>query len=326
MNLALIFLGFFLLVIGGEFIVRSAIAISFKFNISKIVIGMTVVAFATSLPELIVSLNAAINGSPSIAINNVIGSNIANIGLVLGIISILTSIKVDNTFYNKDWPVMFAFSILLIVFSINDYILTQIEGAVLLFLLIVFIIYFLKKSTNEDINADIDNKLSQAEDIVLAQGGRVVSIASNTKIIIWLLLSSLSLYFGAEFLVDGAVNFAKQINISEAVISVSIVAIGTSIPELAASIIAIVKKEKGLSVGNLIGSNIFNIGSVLGITAIIKPIHIAQEIIDRDIIWMLFFAILLFVLALLPKRNKLTPFKGFIMLLSYFYFIFLVFM
>ncbi len=311
MNLALIFLGFFLLVIGGEFIVRSSIAISFKFNISKIVIGMTVVAFATSLPELIVSLNAAINGSPSIAINNVIGSNIANIGLVLGIISILTSIRVDNSFYNKDWPVMFAFSILLILFSINDSILTQIEGAVLLCLLIVFIIYFLKKSNNEDINDDIDNKLS---------------LTSNTKIIIWLLLSTLSLYFGAEFLVDGAVNFAKQINISEAVISVSIVAIGTSIPELAASIIAIVKKEKGLSVGNLIGSNIFNIGSVLGITAIIKPVHIAQEIIDRDIIWMLFFAILLLVLALLPKRNNLTRFKGFIMLLSYFYFIFLVFM
>ena len=206
---------------------------------------------------------------------------------------------------------MFAFSILLILFSINDYILTQIEGAILLFLLIVFIIYFLKKSSNKEINDDIDNKLS---------------LASNTKIFIWLLLSSLSLYFGAEFLVDGAVNFAKQINISEAVISVSIVAIGTSIPELAASIIAIVKNEKGLSVGNLIGSNIFNIGSVLGITAIIKPIHIAQEIIDRDIIWMLFFAILLFVLALSPKRNKLTPFKGFIMLLSYFYFIFLVFM
>ena len=205
---------------------------------------------------------------------------------------------------------MFAFSILLILFSINDYILTQIEGAILLFLLIVFIIYFLKKSSNKEINDDIDNKLS---------------LASNTKIFIWLLLSSLSLYFGAEFLVDGAVNFAKQINISEAVISVSIVAIGTSIPELAASIIAIVKKEKGLSVGNLIGSNIFNIGSVLGITAIIKPVHIAQEIIDRDIIWMLFFAILLFVLALLPKRNKLTKFKGFIMLLSYFYFIFLVF-
>ena len=311
MNLALIFLGFFLLVIGGEFIVRSSIAISFKFNISRFVIGMTVVAFATSLPELIVSLNATINGSPSIAINNVIGSNIANIGLVLALVSILASIRVDSTFYNKDWPVMFAFSILLILFSINDYILTQIEGAVLLFLLIVFIIYFLKKSSNKNINDDIDNKLS---------------LASNTKIIIWLLLSSLSLYFGAEFLVDGAVNFAKQINISEAVISVSIVAIGTSIPELAASIIAIVKNEKGLSVGNLIGSNIFNIGSVLGITAIIKPIQIAQEIIDRDIIWMLFFAILLFVLALLPKRNKLSKFKGFIMLLSYFYFIFLVFM
>ena len=310
MNLLFIFFGFLFLVVGGEFVVRSSVAISLKFNISRFVIGMTVVAFATSLPELIVSINAALNDSPAIAINNVIGSNIANIALVLSIISILSFLKVGNNFYKRDWPIMFGFSILLIVFCITDQILNQFEGVILVISLFFFIYYSLKKSNNELIADDVDDKLV---------------FTTNTKIIIWLFISTLSLYFGAEFLVDGAVNFAKQINISEAVISVSIVAIGTSIPELAASLIAIAKKEKGISVGNLIGSNIFNIGSVLGITAIIKPIQIAQEIIERDIIWMLFFTFLLLFMAILPKRDNLGKSKGFIMLLLYFTFITLAF-
>ena len=310
MNLFFIFFGFLLLVIGGEFIVRSSVALSLKFNISKLVIGMTVVAFATSLPELIVSINAALSNSPAIAINNVIGSNIANIALVLSIISILSFIKVDKNFYRQDWPIMFGFSILLTVFCITDMVLNQFEGAILVVSLLFFIYFSLKKSNNKLNIDDIDDKLVST---------------SNTKIIIWLLISSVSLYFGAEFLVNGAVNFAKQINISEAVISVSIVAIGTSIPELAASLIAIAKKEKGISVGNLIGSNIFNIGSVLGITAIIKPIQIAQEIIERDIIWMLFFALLLLFMVILPRRNDLGKLKGFFTLLLYFVFITLAF-
>ena len=310
MNLFFIFFGFLLLVIGGEFIVRSSVALSLKFNISKLVIRMTVVAFATSLPELIVSINAALSNSPAIAINNVIGSNIANIALVLSIISILSLIKVDKNFYRQDWPIMFGFSILLTVFCITDMVLNQVEGAILVVSLLFFIYFSLKKSDNKLNIDDIDDKLVST---------------SNTKIIIWLLISSVSLYFGAEFLVNGAVNFAKQINISEAVISVSIVAIGTSIPELAASLIAIAKKEKGISVGNLIGSNIFNIGSVLGITAIIKPIQIAQEIIERDIIWMLFFALLLLFMVILPRRNDLGKLKGFFMLLLYFVFITLAF-
>tara|TARA_B100001063_G_C16674246_1_gene508140 strand:+ start:93 stop:1028 length:936 start_codon:yes stop_codon:yes gene_type:complete len=311
MNLLFIFFGFLLLVVGGEFVVRSSVAISLKFNISRFIIGMTVVAFATSLPELIVSINAALNNSPAIAINNVIGSNIANIALVLSIISILSFLKVGNNFYKRDWPIMFGFSILLIIFCITDQVLNQFEGVILVASLFFFIYYSLKKSNNESIADDIDDKLVST---------------TNTKIIIWLIISILSLYFGAEFLVDGAVNFAKQINISEAVISVSIVAIGTSIPELAASLIAIAKKEKGISVGNLIGSNIFNIGSVLGITAIIKPIQIAQEIIERDIIWMLFFTLLLLFMAILPIRDNLGKLKGFIMLLLYFTFITLAFM
>ncbi|MAU31185.1 MAG: hypothetical protein CMC36_04670 [Flavobacteriaceae bacterium] len=310
MNLAMIFLGFFFLVIGGEFIVRSSVALSLKFNVSKFVIGMTVVSFATSLPELIVSVNAALNNSPSIAINNVIGSNIANIGLVLGVISVLGNISVDNNFYKRDWPWMFFLSIALWLFIASDNLLSGYEGFFLIIFLSAFIFGVLKRSNSIESINDANNKLTKA---------------SNFKVFIWLIISTITLYFGSEFLVDGAVNLAKQINISEAVISVTIVAIGTSVPELAASLVAIVKKEEGISVGNLIGSNIFNIGSVLGVTAIIKDIQIAQEIIQRDIVWMLIFALIVIILAVIPRKNYLSGFKGLIMFSMYLYFIYIAF-
>ena len=310
MNIFLIFLGFLLLVVGGEFIVRSSVALSLKFNISKFVIGMTVVSFATSLPELIVSVNAALNNSPSIAINNVIGSNIANIGLVLGLISILGKITVDNYFYKRDWPWMFFFSLLMWFFISQDSVLQKYEGLILFLILIFFTLTIIKKSNYLDFKGSIDDELLKT---------------SNFKIFIWLIISSITLYFGSEFLVDGAVNLAKQISISEAVISVTIVAIGTSVPELAASLVAIAKKEEGISVGNLIGSNIYNIGSVLGITAMIKEIPIAEEIIQRDIIWMLIFALTVIILAIIPRKNYLTSFKGLIMFSMYLYFIFIAF-
>ena len=310
MNVIFIFLGFLLLVVGGEFIVRSSIALSLKFNISKFVIGMTVVSFATSLPELIVSVNAALNNSPSIAINNVIGSNIANIGLVLGLISILGKITIDNYFYKRDWPWMFFFSLLMWFFISQDSVLQKYEGLILFLILIFFTLTIIKKSNYLDFKGSIDDELLKT---------------SNFKIFVWLIISSITLYFGSEFLVDGAVNLAKQISISEAVISVTIVAIGTSVPELAASLVAIAKKEEGISVGNLIGSNIYNIGSVLGITAMIKEIPIAEEIIQRDIIWMLIFALIVIILAIIPRKNYLTSFKGLIMFSMYLYFIYIAF-
>ena len=310
MNLIFIFFGFLLLVIGGEFIVRSSVALSLKFNISKFVIGMTVVSFATSLPELIVSVNAALNNSPSIAINNVIGSNIANIGLVLGLISVLGNITVDNNFYKRDWPWMFFLSLALCLFIISDNLLSSYEGFFLIIFLSAFVFGVLKRSNSIESINDVNYKFTKA---------------SNFKIFIWLIISSVTLYFGSEFLVDGAVNLAKQINISEAVISVTIVAIGTSVPELAASLVAIAKKEEGISVGNLIGSNIFNIGSVLGVTAIIKEIPIAEEIIQRDIVWMLIFALIVIVLAVIPRKNYLSSYKGLIMFSMYLYFIYIAF-
>jgi cation:H+ antiporter len=305
------FIGFILLVIGGEFIIRSAVALSLKLNISRLVIGMTVVAFATSLPELIVSISAAINNAPSIAINNVIGSNIANIGLVLGLTCIIGNMYVEKSFYKIDWPVMFIFSIILYFIIARDNIIDQYDGIVLFSLLIVFIIFILRSSLKTYQQDSIDNNLIHS---------------TNFKTIVWIIIASVSLFYGAEWLVYGAINFAEQVGVSEAVISVSIVAVGTSIPELATSILAIVKNEKGISLGNLIGSNIFNIGSVIGITSMIKPIVIDDiQILNRDIIWMLVFALLVLLIALFPKKNVIGKIKGFFLLFLYSIFILLAF-
>ena len=304
-------LGFVLLVVGGDFLVRASVALSLRLNISKMVIGLTVVSFATSLPELLVSLNAALNGSPSIAINNVVGSNIANIGLVLGITALIGTIYVDKTFYKFNWPVLMLFSMLFYYFLSNDNQLSTLEGAVLFIGLIVFVISILRKSSD----AEPDDSIDQ------------LTVVSNFKIGVWLLIGGAALYFGSDWLVKGAIVIAQEIGVSEAVISVSIIAVGTSVPELAASVMAVVRNEKAISLGNLIGSNIFNIGSVLGLTAMIKPIIVEDPlIVSRDLIWMLVFAAILLPLAFILKRHELKKTEGFILVFIYGIFIYMVFM
>jgi|TARA_B110000967_G_scaffold3525_1_gene3590 cation:H+ antiporter len=311
MDVVLMLLGFALLVVGGDFLVRASVALSLKLNISKMVIGLTVVSFATSLPELLVSLNAALNGSPSIAINNVVGSNIANIGLVLGITALIGTIYVDKTFYKFNWPVLMLFSMLFYYFLSNDNKLSTLEGAILFIGLIVFVISVLRKSSDTEPDDSIDE----------------LTVVSNFKIGVWLLIGGAALYFGSDWLVKGAIVIAKEIGVSEAVISVSIIAVGTSVPELAASVMAVVRNEKAISLGNLIGSNIFNIGSVLGLTAMIKPIIVEDPlIVSRDLIWMLVFAAILLPLAFILKRHELKKTEGFVLVFIYGIFIYMVFM
>ena len=312
MEVVFMLLGFLLLVIGGEYLVRASVGLSFKLNLSKMVIGLTVVSFATSFPELLVSLNAALQGAPAIAINNVIGSNIANIGLVLGITAICTTIEVDPSFYKFNWPALLIFSLLLYAFMQNDQQLTSFEGAVLFIALLVFIVLLIKRSRRNNLETDPEMD--------------TLSEVSYFKIIIWLTVGGVALYFGADWLVDGAIVVAEQLGVSEAVISVSLVALGTSIPELSASIIAVIKKEKALSLGNLIGSNIFNIGSVLGLTAMVDSIPIEDaQILSRDVLWMLVFAAVILPLILLTKRHKLQFKEGFFLVLLYAVFMLLVF-
>ncbi len=311
MGIVWLILGFFLLVIGGEYLVRSSVALSFKFNISKMVIGMTVVSFATSAPELLVSLQAALTGSPAIAINNVVGSNIANIGLVLGIIAMVGSIVVDKSFYKMNWPVMMLFSLVLYYFLWNDNRLSTLEGLVLFLGIILFLVILIKKSKSATVAEEVDETLA---------------VVSNFKIAIWLLIGAVSLYFGSEWLVDGAKQFAEYIGVSEGVIGVSVIAIGTSVPELAASIIAAIKQEKAISLGNLIGSNIFNIGSVLGLTALVKPIPVTEpQILSNDIFWMLGFAFVLLPMVFIKEKFQITRTKGFLLVLGYGIFMFLIF-
>ncbi|WP_394906866.1 calcium/sodium antiporter [uncultured Mesonia sp.] len=313
MSVLFILIGLTLLVVGGEFLVRSSVALSFKFNISKMVIGLTVVSFATSMPELLVSLQAALEGFSDISLGNVIGSNIANIGLVLGITAIIGDLAIDKDFYKFNWPVMISLSLLLYGFLANDGTISRFEGLVFLLGIIAYLILLIRRARK---NADvIPDEVDEA-----------LQTTSSFKIIAWLIIGISALYFGSELLVNGAVDLAEAIGVSERVISVTMIAIGTSVPELAASVIAALKKEKALSLGNLIGSNIFNIASVLGLTAIIKPIVMqSKQVLSVDILWMLGFALILLPLIFLPKKFVFTRYKGFVIFIAYTIFVALSF-
>ena len=311
MSVILVLVGLALLVIGGDFLVRASVGLSFKLKISKLVIGMTVVSFATSAPELLVSLQAALDGVSDIALGNVIGSNIANIGLVLGITAIISPLDVDRDFYKLNWPMMMLASFALYYFLKNDQVLSAIEGLILFVALLLFLVILIRSSrkTTKANLEEVDDALAKV---------------SNFKIIIWLLIGAAGLYFGSEWLVQGAKQLAEAIGISDYAISVTVIAIGTSVPELAASVIAALKKEKAISLGNLIGSNIFNIASVLGLTAIIKPIVVnpdTPQILSTNIFWMIAFAAVLIPLMLIPKRCEIGRVKGALLFGAYIVFI-----
>ena len=313
MSIVYLVLGLILLVVGGEFLVRSSVAISFKLNLSRMVIGLTVVSFATSAPELLVSLQAALDGFSDMSLGNVIGSNIANIGLVLGVTAMISPLLVDRDFYKFNWPVMMVFSIILYFFLFSGRVLTRLEGFLLLFAMIIYLVVLIRRARKKpELNVDeVDPTLKAV---------------SNFKMTVWLLIGAAALYFGSDLLVTGAVDLAVSLGISERVISVTMIAIGTSVPELAASVIAAAKKEKAISLGNLIGSNIFNIGSVLGLTAIVQPIAVkAGEILTSDIFWMLGIAFVLIPLTFLPTKYEMTRLKGFFLFAGYAIFISLAF-
>lgn len=307
MNILLIIGGLIFLIIGGNWLLKSAVALSLKLSIPKIVIGMTVVSFATSAPELIVSLNAALNGSPDLALGNVIGSNIANLGLVLGITLLFGEIKVQKSFYNTNWPFMIMASLLLYLFLGFDNIIVRYEGIILFTLLILFLFYLLRFEKSNEIEELTDEKDS----------------LPVFKIVLFLIIGGFSLWVGSELLVFGATSLAQEFGVSERVIAVTIVSFGTSIPELATSIIAALNKEKSISLGNLLGSNIFNILAVLGITSIITPVELFdQGLLTNDIFWMLGISFLLLPLVMLSKRNQLSRRDGVILLIIYCAFIY----
>lgn len=307
MNFLLIFGGLILLILGGNWLLKSAVALSLKLEIPKIIIGMTVVSLATSAPELIVSINAALNNSSDLALGNVIGSNVANLGFVLGVTLLFGKIEVQHGFYKVDWPIMIIASSLLFFFLKSGNVITQIEGIILFTFLVLFLIYLLKFQKK----AVIDEMPEDDE------------LLPSIKIFTYLVVGGLGLWGGSELLIKGATNLALDFGVTERVIAVTVVSVGTSIPELAASLIAIIKKEKAISLGNLVGSNIFNILAVLGITSIITPVPVVDErLLSNDIFWMLGISFLILPLVFIPKGLRLNWKDGIILLTYYGFFIY----
>ena len=302
-----ILFGIILLSHGGDLLTKSSVDISLKFSVPKIIIGMTIVSFATSAPELIVSLNATLDGFSNFAIGNVLGSNIANIGLVLGIIAIIYPISLKQRFYTTDFPLLVISTCIFyfIIFTGNQ--ISRPEGFILLFSITVILLYlfiYQKKSISE-FSDDFDR-----------------SKISISKSFLHIIFSGFLLWLGSETLIKSAISVATKFEISQRVISITMVAIGTSIPELAASVVASLKKQNDLSIGNLIGSNIFNLLVVIGITSSISPMYgIENSTIYKDMLWVVLFSAIILPLALVGRKSVLTRKKGIILLVLYLIFI-----
>lgn len=309
----LLFAGLALLFVSGKYLVESSVAISMRLKIPRMLIGLTVVAFGTSAPELLVSLQAALAGYPEMAMGNVVGSNISNILLVLALTALIYPIPVPASSVRQDWPVMMGVSLLLFFFVQNGYLSTH-EGLILVILLAAYIVFAIIRARR--LSGILPGKEREQ---------------SSVKTMAWwlaalmFLASCLGLAFGADLLVDNAALIAEELGLSKRVISITMVAVGTSIPEVATSIIAALKKETEISVGNIIGSNIMNILSVLGITSLLGPIRVNEEIARFDIPVMLAVSVVFLLLMLPASRSKITRWEGGLMILLYLLYIYFLF-
>jgi len=295
MDFLYILLGFAALLVGGDFLVRGAVAVARRMRISPLVIGLTLVGFGTSTPELLTSVQAALAGSPGIAVGNVVGSNIANILLILGVAALLAPIAVARAGFRRDGSVLLATTVLCVGLVLWGT-LGRGAGGVLMVGLVSYLIYAMK-SGDLDESEIPDTAMATGPALLLALGGLALTLV------------------GARFLVTGAVSIAAALGVSEAIIGLTVVAVGTSLPELVTSIVAARKGQGDLAFGNVVGSNIFNIFGILGATALIKPLAVPSEIIGFDI-WVMLAATLLLI-ALTMTGWRIGRGKGAILLGAY---------
>ncbi len=282
---------------GGEFLVRGAANVARSYRISPMVIGLTIVGFGTSTPELLVSLNAALDGASSIAVGNVLGSNIANILLILGLTALIYPVAVDGRRVWKDLAFMVGAAVLLWIMLLGDG-LSRIEAGVLVAALVGFLIMSFLSGRTEEEETDPEALTPVWKSALITLGGLVV------------------LMVGARLLVDSSTQIARSFGISEAVIGLTIVAVGTSLPELATSVIAAWRKHSEIAVGNVIGSNIFNVLGILGITGLVLPIEgLDPRFLREDMPWVLGSSLLLVLLAFALKG--VPRWAGVLLLLAY---------
>ncbi len=316
-SVLLIVLGLVALGGGGELLVRGAVNVARLAGLTPAVIGLTVVAFGTSVPELVVSLLAAFDGQPDISMGNVVGSNIFNIVVSLGIAAAISPIVVRSAAVRQEWPFMFLVSFLLLLL-VRDGSLDRLEGGFFVVSLIAFIGYSVVVARRE-VRGEEAAAYSQslARRAVRRHGRRTIIIPS-----IYLVAGVLLLVVGGRLLVDGAVALARLAGMTERIIALTIVAAGTSMPELATTVIAAFRRQADIAVANMIGSNIFNVLAILGITALIIPIPVSEAMISTDIWWMLGTSALLF--PLMRSGWRITRLEGWILMAVYAVYLFLL--
>lgn len=306
----LLIAGLSVLITGGEFLVRGATSIALRLHISPLVVGLTIVAFGTSAPELFVSIQSALAGSPDLTMGNVIGSNICNLALVLGITAVIAPVKVQSDSIKIDWPMTMGSSTLLYLL-VRENLISSYEGVLFILILAAYTFFIIRKSRRET------KKMKQ-----LAHELDVPEAPSPFlwRDILFIALGTVGLSLGSDWLVKGAQSIALQYGVAERIIGITILALGTSLPELATSMVASFKKETDIAVGNLMGSNIFNVLSILGITSIIQEIQVNDVIINSDMIWMLLITFLIFPMML--HKKEVGRIEGMILLGIYVYYIY----
>lgn len=303
MNLFLLFGGLALLLVAGELLVSGSVKIAYRFKVSKLVVGLTVVSLGTSAPELFVSIIAAFKGHPDIAVGNVVGSNIANIGLVIALTVLFFPIIINSKIIKVDYPVMLVATLIFYLIFLAGH-ANRNTGAVLIAILIVYIFIIVRKSRIETkANDDV---------IPITTKSFYLGIAS-------VIIGGVGLYFGSGWFLKGATGLAMNFGLSDHIIGVTIVAFGTSVPELATSFMAAYRKHGDIALGNILGSNVFNIHAVIGSTALLRNISFSDAL-STDIYWMIGFA--LFLAPAFYFQRKLNWPYGIMLLAGYTFYIY----
>jgi cation:H+ antiporter len=306
-DLVSIVAGLTLLVWGADRFVHGASAGARNLGIAPVLIGLTIVAFATSAPEILVSVNAALRGEPGLAFGNAIGSNIVNIGLVLGITAVVRPIPLESATLRREMPALLAVSLLTVSLFLDTR-LSRPDGIVMLTGLIIVMIWL----------ARLGIRSSATDPIKMDYEAEIPDNVSMKAAIMWLVVGLGALLIGAEWLVNGSIGIAQSLGVSEIVIGITIVALGTSLPELAVSLMSVLKGEYGLAIGNIIGSNIFNLLAVIGVAATIQPAAVAPTVLSLHIFVMVAFTLVLFAMTYdYDGKAMLSRLEGVALLVAY---------
>ena len=307
-SIILIIVGFVLLIKGADLLVEGASKVAKKFHIPEIIIGLTIVSIGTSMPELFVSITSALDGYSDMAMGNVIGSNVANLLLILGLATVISSVKFKRETRLIEIPLCLAFTVIFLILCNVGQDVTRIDAIILIILFIIFIAYTIvmafkgEKFDSKDNDEEEDNDENEKN--------------STLRNIIYILVGIVALKFGGDLTVNNAVNVAKIVNLSEKIISLTILAIGTSLPELVTSVSAAIKKKSDIAIGNILGSNIFNELLIIGTSALIRPItYNLSYNIDMSIL--IIATIILALFPIIPPKNKMTRFNGTVYLILY---------